>query len=271
VTMRTSSAVILGAIVIPCAPLVIPSAARDLQSQSLERRITAAGDGAVTFHFAARPGVCGDGERYIRSGRHQYYGSWSNNRTMEPCVAGPVQVRVTLEDGVVNRVQYWVGVLRARDARDLGAVAAPEAARWLLGVASRGNPRASAKAIFPAVLADSAIVWPALLVIAKDSDTRPRSIRREALLFVSRFAAGVVAGRHNDPFAEDDAERSADEELKIHAVFVLSQLPRGEGVPGLLEVARNNPNPRVRSQAFFWLGQSDDPRAIALFESVLRS
>jgi hypothetical protein len=258
-------------LVILSVGVVIPSTARDLQSQSLERRIAAAGDGAVTFHFAARPGVCGDGERFIRTGRHQYHGSFSSGRPMDPCVAGPVQMRVTVEDGVVNRVQYWVGPPRPREARDLGAVSAPEAARWLLGIASRGNPRASAKAIFPAVLADSAIVWPALLAIAKDSDTRPRSTRREALLFVSRFAAGVVAGRHNDPFAEDDAERSADEELKIHAVFVLSQLPRGEGVPGMLEVARNNPNPRVRSQAFFWLGQSADPRAIELFEAVLRS
>jgi hypothetical protein len=40
------------------------------------------------------------------------------------------------------------------------------------------------------------------------------------------------------------------EDLKTHAVFVLSQLPRGEGIPQFLEIA---------------------PRAIALFESVLRS
>jgi hypothetical protein len=35
-------------------------------------------------------------------------------------------------------------------------------------------------------------------------------------------------------------------------------------------VPRSNPSWRVRSQALFWLGQSGDPRAIDLFESVLR-
>jgi hypothetical protein len=45
----------------------------------------------------------------------------------------------------------------------------------------------------------------------------------------------------------------------------------GEGVTRLIEVARNNRNPEVRKQAMFWLGQSQDPRALAFFEEVLRS
>jgi hypothetical protein len=242
-----------------------------LQAQSLAARIAAVENGAVAFHFAPRAGVCGDGEHFIRTGRSSYHGSFSAGRAMEPCIFGPVQVRVTLEDGVANRVQTWVGPLRARAARDLGAVSAPEAARYLMSVAARGSAGASAKAIFPAVLADSATVWPTLLAIARDTDTRPRATRREALFWLSRFASGVAAGRRNEPFGEDDEAASDDEDLKKHAVFVLSQLPRGEGIPQLLEVARANPSVRVRSQALFWLGQSGDPRAIALFESMLRS
>ena len=184
---------------------------------------------------------------------------------------GPVQVRLTLEDGAVNRVQYWVGPLRSREARDLGAVPAPEAARYLMTIARRGTPRASAKAIFPAVLADSAVVWPDLLAIAKDTDTRSRSTRMEAMLFLSRFASGAVAGHPNQPFDDDDEDVSEDESLKVHAVFVLSQLRNGEGIPDLLQIARTNPDRRVRSHALFWLGQSGDPRALALFESLLRS
>jgi HEAT repeat protein len=183
-----------------------------------------------------------------------------------------VQVRLTLEDGAVNRVQAWVGPLRSRGARDLGVVPAPEAARYLMTIAARGSPGASAKAMFPAVLADSATVWPTLLTIARDTDTRSRPTRRDALFWLSRFASGAVAGRPNQPFDEDEeGEGGADEDLKTHAVFVLSQLPRSEGIPQLLEIARSNPSRRVRSQALFWLGQSGDPRAIALFESVLRS
>jgi hypothetical protein len=242
-----------------------------LAAQSLASRVADVPNGSVTFHYAARPGVCGDGEHFIRTGRSSYHGSFSSHRPMEPCDFGPVQVRLTLTDGAVHRVQYWVGALRSREARDLGAVSAPEAAAYLMAIAARGSPAASSKAIVPAVLADSAVVWPGLLAIARDTDTRSRATRRDALFWLSRFASGAVAGRPNDPFAEDDDEKSADEDLKTHAVFVLSQLPRNEGVPQLLEVARANPSWRVRSQALFWLGQSGDPRAIALFESVLRS
>ena len=243
-----------------------------LQAQSLADRIQAAGDGPVTFRFAARPGVCGDGEHFIRTGRSSYHGSFTSKRAMEPCVFGPVQVRLTLEDGAVNRVQFWVGPLRSREARDLGVVSAPEAAGYLMTIAARGSPAASAKAIFPAVLADSATVWPALLAIARDTDTRSRATRQDALFWLSRFASGAVAGHPNQPFEVDEDEKeTADEDLKTHAVFVLSQLPRGQGIPQLLEAARSNPSRRVRSQALFWLGQSGDPRAITLFESVLRS
>jgi HEAT repeat protein len=238
-------------------------------AQSLASRVVAE-NGPVTFHFAARDGVCGDGEHFIRTGRHQYHGSWNAHRGQEPCVLGPVQVRITVDNGAVDRVQYWVGPLRDRAARDLGAVSAPEAARYLMTIATRGSARASAKAIFPAVLADSSTVWPGLLTIVKDSDTRNRATRQEASLWLSRFASAAVAGRRNDPFAEDDADKTEDEELKTQAVFVASQLPRGEGIPLLLEAARSNKSPRVRSSAMFWLGQSADERAIALFESVLR-
>ena len=56
----------------------------------------------------------------------------------------------------------------------------------------------------------------------------------------------------------------------FHRLFALQQLPDGEGVPMLIQVARNNRNPAVRKQAMFWLGQSNDPRALAFFEEVLR-
>ena len=243
-----------------------------LGGQSLADRVASVDDGAVSFHYTARAGVCGDGERYIRTARSSYHGSFSNGYSKAPCVFGPVQVRLTVVDRGVTRVQFWVGALREREARDLGAVPAAEAARYLMTIAAQGTPAASSKAIFPAVLADSAIVWPMLLRIARDVDTRSNKTRQDAMFWLSRFASGAVVGRRNQPFEDEDDDRGdADEDLKVHAVFVLSQLRNGEGVPNLLEVARSNPSPRVRSHALFWLGQSGDPRAIALFEAVLRS
>ena len=54
------------------------------------------------------------------------------------------------------------------------------------------------------------------------------------------------------------------------AVFALSQMPKDEGVPKMIEVARTNRNAEVRKQAMFWLGQSGDPRALEFFEDILR-
>ena len=58
--------------------------------------------------------------------------------------------------------------------------------------------------------------------------------------------------------------------MKKQAVFALSQLPRDEGIPLLIKLARSHTNPIVRKQAMFWLGQSNDPRALSFFEEVLR-
>src|SRR5688572_33362456 len=128
---------------VSCGVLAVLAFAAPLQAQSVAARIQAVGEGAVSFHFAARPGVCGDGEHFIRTGRSSYHGSFSSGRPMEPCIHGPVQVRLVLSDGAVTRVDHWVGPIRQRAARDLGAVAAPEAARYLMSVAARGTPRAS--------------------------------------------------------------------------------------------------------------------------------
>jgi len=61
-----------------------------------------------------------------------------------------------------------------------------------------------------------------------------------------------------------------DTEVKKKAVFALSQMPKDEGIPKLIEVARTNRNPEVRKQAYFWLGQTHDPRAVQFFEEILK-
>jgi HEAT repeat protein len=64
---------------------------------------------------------------------------------------------------------------------------------------------------------------------------------------------------------EDDPET----EVKVRAVFALSQLPHDQDIPLLIQQARTNRNAEVRKKAVFWLGQSGDPRALALFEQIL--
>jgi hypothetical protein len=236
-------------------------------AQSLADRIAAVRNGQVLFHFAARPGVCGDGDRYIRL-NHSTFGSFTAGRRDAPCEDGPLQVRLTLHDGEVDRVEAWVGPLRAREGRELGAASAAGAARVLLHFAATGNNGSAAESsILPAVLADSSVVWPALLDIARDSRGRSRGTHQDATFWLSRFAAAAASGHPNNVL--DDDEPTGADDLRTHAVFVLSQLPHNEGIPPLLDLARTGKTQSARSSALFWLGQSGDSRALDLFESLL--
>ena len=235
-------------------------------AQSLAERISAAGDGPVTFQFASRPEICGDGERSMRIGSRSYMGDMSSFE--RPCVHGPVQVRLTLRGGAVERVESWVGPVRAREGRTLGTIPAAEAARYLLALAGRVTGAPAAKAVGPAVFADSAVVWPALLAIARDPSPERRGARTDAAFWLSRFASAAIAGHPTS--LDDDDEASEGDEVKVQAVFALSQLPNREGIAPLLNVARSKAALAVRRSALFWLGQSGDPRALELFESLLR-
>jgi len=149
-------------------------------------------------------------------------------------------------------------------ATDLGMVSTKEAASYLLALALRDESRAAEKAIFPAVLADSVTIWPDLLKIAK-SDAVSRKVRRSAVFWLGQ-AAGDAATRGLTDLVADGGQ---DREVRESAVFALSQRPRDEGVPALIRIARENKDPDLRRKAIFWLGQSDDPRALALFEELL--
>jgi hypothetical protein len=248
----------------PIAMFALLAVSFPASGQRLNEAVGAIRDGSLNFHFAAREGVCGDGERYIKLNQ-SYIGSLNSGMRNAPCLTGPVQVRLTKVDGTISRVEAWVGPLKQRDGRDLGAVSAVEAATYLLQLAKGGL--SSSKVIMPAVLADSARVWPDLLTIARDT-RRSGNMRQDAAFWLSRFAAAAIDGHPNDLANEGDHTGADDE--KTHAVFVISQLPREEGLPLLLDVAKSNKSARVRSAALFWLGQTGDTRALDLFESLLR-
>jgi len=101
-----------------------------------------------------------------------------------------------------------------------------------------------------------------LLSLARDGTTQSKG---NALFWLAQRAGmkavgTITAAIENDP----------DTKVKERAVFALSQLPKDEGVPLLIQQARSNKNPVVRKQAMFWLGQSKDPRALKFFEEILR-
>ena len=245
-----------------------------VQQQPLERRVAGAPDGSVRFSFAAKPGVYGNGRNMIswdcdkgNCHNRQVDGNWDDHDDWDmPCDSGPVRVALTKSSGRITDLRVYVGGEWRPNttATDLGTVSTKDAATYLLALALKDESRASEKAIFPAVLADSVTIWPDLLKVAK-ADNVSRKVKRSAVFWLGQ-AAGDAATRGLTDLVDDGG---ADREVRETAVFALSQRPRDEGVPALIRIARQNKDPDLRRKAIFWLGQSDDPRALSLFEELL--
>ncbi len=228
----------------------------NLRAQSLEQRIYATKAEVVRMSFAARPGVCGSERNSInvRSSTEE----WDSG-----CEAGPVRVALRLHPGRAADVRTYVGGHWAEQASatDLGSVRPEEAALVLISLAERG----SEDAILPATLADSTVIWPALLRLARNRRVGSE-VRKSAVFWLSQAAGAAIAGTL-DSIASDPG---SDREVRKQAVFALSQRSEGEGVPALVRIARTNRDPEIRKTALFWLGQTEDPRALDLFEDILR-
>ena len=108
-----------------------------------------------------------------------------------------------------------------------------------------------------------------MLAIATDTSRMSGSTRRDAMHWVSRFAAAKATGHGEDIAAAEDDDRDDRDDPRDAAVFALSQLRGKQGVEPLIEIARSNKDPQLRQKAMFWLGQSGDPRAAALFREIL--
>jgi HEAT repeat protein len=189
-----------------------------------------------------------------------------NDEWEADCQRQPARVALKVQDGTVADVRVYVGGRWRPDkaATDLGSVRPQDAAAYFLSLAQKGGD-ISGDVILPATIADSVTIWPALLRIARTSNV-PQERRRSAIFWLGQ-AAGSAAAAALDSIARDSF---ADRDVRKQAVFALSQRSGNEGVPGLLRIARSNPDPELRKTALFWLGQSEDPRALDLFEEILR-
>jgi hypothetical protein len=72
---------------------------------------------------------------------------------------------------------------------------------------------------------------------------------------------GILAG-----IAESDLDR----DVRHRAISALRSLPDDQGVPELIRIAKSARDPEIRKQSMSSLAQSRDPRALALFEEILK-
>jgi HEAT repeat protein len=146
---------------------------------------------------------------------------------------------------------HWLTGVRAADSVD-----------WLAKLAADDSRRVANTAIMAIALHADARATERLIALARGG--RTSDTRATALFWVAQRAGDKAPGTITQALEDPDTE------VRKKAVFALSQLPKDEGVPKLIEVARTHRDAAVRKQAMFWLGQSRDPRALTFFEQILR-
>jgi HEAT repeats len=249
------------------APLVVALASQ-ANAQSLSDQVRAA-NGTVQVLYPSRPNACGDGLGSISNvmGRVEfsfYDGRWnsSNGWRRRPCEHGPARLVLTVVGGEVTRAHVYVGPIPppAGDARTISA-SAGDAETWLGQMVEHGNARVASDLLLPLILVDGSEPWKLFLKLARD-ENRPADFKRSVMTWLSNAVSdhlGILS----------DVDRNDDDEMRAQAVYVLSQRPKAESVPALIDVAKTAAHPSARKAALYWLGQTGDPRAVDVYAELL--
>lgn len=232
---------------------------------SLRSRVEGGGDARVQFRYAARADVCGLGSSiqvgtstYINTGTSNFW----NGADRPPCRRGPVVVRVTRAGGMIVGVDTEIAPeSNPEGVTDLGAVSAAAAADYLLDLAGRAEGRPGREAMLPAMLADSAIVWPKLIEIARNG-ALSRSVRQGAMSWLGREldrTSGAEAGQASAALVGIATNPDETTPIRQQAVSVLARSERAD-LAALTRMAAGT-DTWLRQAAIQALASSGDPRA----------
>ncbi len=153
-----------------------------------------------------------------------------------------------------KRVATWLGTAR-------GAHGVASLKRMLAG-----DPNADVRDRVVLALSQSKDPGGIPLVIDAARNDKDPHIRGQALMWLAQRAVAQVSREAIQNAIASDPDSS----VRDRAVSALSQMPNGEGVPILIDLAKNHKDPNVRKKAMQGLGQSKDPRALDFFASVLK-
>jgi HEAT repeat protein len=101
-----------------------------------------------------------------------------------------------------------------------------------------------------------------LMSVALDAG-QPVEVRKKALFWAGQ--SGVPVGEMSALY-----DRMQGAELREQIIFVLSQRMREPAaIDKIIDIARHDPDRRMREKALFWLGQSNDPRAGRIIREMI--
>lgn len=198
--------------------------------------------------------------------------SWGTRDGGPAIAATTVEVYVAVRDGRVRQLK-------------LASEGCPVAAQgrtvlWLDGVAPSASVAFCARLALgsgaPAdAKADEELAERALAALAQHADPEAplalvhlgreaavEELRAQSLFWLAETGEPQAARWIREAIARDPAQ-----EVREQGVFALSQL--ADATPQLLALLRESADREVQRQAIFWLGQSEDPRAVAELERLL--
>ena len=151
-------------------------------------------------------------------------------------------------------------------------------AAFAIGISKDNSALATLQSLYPSVTnreVKNQIIFAASINENKDEavnflikiagDDSDREARKQAIFWLGQKAGERSMGAIKDVIDSSDA----DTEVQKQAVFAISQRNKEESVPLLIKIAKTHPKAAVRKQALFWLGQTGDERAVALFKEIL--
>jgi HEAT repeat protein len=130
-------------------------------------------------------------------------------------------------------------------------------------LAKTESPKLKEKIVFSISQYDSERAVKLLIKIAESH--ADREVREQAI-----FRLGQKAGQKALEALGDMVENDDETQIKEKAIFAISQHgDQDQAMDMLIEIARTNPNPKLRKTAIFWLSQNSDKRALGFFKEVL--
>jgi HEAT repeat protein len=100
-----------------------------------------------------------------------------------------------------------------------------------------------------------------LLRVAGDP-SQGLEMRKQALFWAGQ--AGVSIDELTKLYAN-----VSDKEMREQLIFVYSQRDEPAALDKLIEIAKHDPNPDLKKRALFWLGQSEDSRAVQALQDII--
>jgi HEAT repeat protein len=100
-----------------------------------------------------------------------------------------------------------------------------------------------------------------LLGVARDT-SQSLEMRKQALFWAGQ--GGVSIGELTKLYAN-----VSDKEMREQLIFVYSRRDEPAALDQLIDIAKRDPNPDLKKRALFWLGQSEDSRAVQALQDII--